>query len=309
MLTPPAAAARCTVASPAAAPTTTLPLLLPVHTRTAHLAPTLPHPPRAPTWSCRSHSPPWSQMGQSSGWLMSRNSITPSRAFFTSGVSVLITMPGAAGIAHDATGLGLFSTWRRQVCDGARRRQGGVSCRGHRHGGRSCSAGGVCCSVRGRARPQHGAARRSFAAHPSAAGGRGSTSSRGAPPPGTCGSCLQSTAAHGSRTCGQQARGPRPRRLERRRRWPAHCHKLPARGPWATQGRGMPTGHPVSAWERGQRPAPWPQGPKPCPAAPRSASWAHRQAPSWEQAAHRGTSTPAAVQADSTLLPLGILTL
>src|SRR6267142_6777323 len=35
-------------------------------------------------WSCRSHSPPWSQIGQSSGWLMSRNSITPSRAFFTS---------------------------------------------------------------------------------------------------------------------------------------------------------------------------------------------------------------------------------
>src|ERR1041385_3579202 len=33
-------------------------------------------------WSCRSHSPPWSQIGQSSGWLISRNSITPSRAFF-----------------------------------------------------------------------------------------------------------------------------------------------------------------------------------------------------------------------------------
>lgn len=28
------------------------------------------------TW--RSHSPPWSQMGQSSGWLANRNSITPS---------------------------------------------------------------------------------------------------------------------------------------------------------------------------------------------------------------------------------------
>src|SRR5258708_11176600 len=35
-------------------------------------------------WSCRSHSPPWSQIGQSGGWLMSSNSITPSRAFFTS---------------------------------------------------------------------------------------------------------------------------------------------------------------------------------------------------------------------------------
>src|SRR6202040_3132383 len=39
-------------------------------------------------WSCRSHSPPWSQIGQSRGWLMSRNSITPSRAFFTIGERV-----------------------------------------------------------------------------------------------------------------------------------------------------------------------------------------------------------------------------
>src|SRR5262245_46289279 len=36
-------------------------------------------------WSCRSHSPPWSQIGQSSGWLISRNSITPSRALRTIG--------------------------------------------------------------------------------------------------------------------------------------------------------------------------------------------------------------------------------
>lgn len=40
----------------------------------------------------------------------SKNSMTPSLAFFTSGVSVFIFMPGPAGIAHDATGLGLFST-------------------------------------------------------------------------------------------------------------------------------------------------------------------------------------------------------
>ena len=33
-------------------------------------------------WFCRGHSPPLSQMGQSSGWLMSRSSITPSCAFF-----------------------------------------------------------------------------------------------------------------------------------------------------------------------------------------------------------------------------------
>src|SRR5271169_5168171 len=42
-------------------------------------------------WSCRSHSPPWSQIGQSSGWLISRNSITPSRAFLTIGERVRIS--------------------------------------------------------------------------------------------------------------------------------------------------------------------------------------------------------------------------
>ncbi|MNL63689.1 hypothetical protein D3C87_1878440 [compost metagenome] len=44
--------------------------------------------PNAMAWSCRSHSPPWSQIGQSKGGLISRNSITPSRAFLTIGVLV-----------------------------------------------------------------------------------------------------------------------------------------------------------------------------------------------------------------------------
>src|ERR1051326_7436765 len=65
-------------------------------------------------WSCRSHSPPWSQIGQSSGWLISRNSITPSRAFFTIGVLVLTTGGSPFGPgrqsrtpqAHEATGFG-----------------------------------------------------------------------------------------------------------------------------------------------------------------------------------------------------------
>ena len=57
-------------------------------------------------WSCRSHSPPWSQIGQSSGWLISRNSITPSRAFFTIGVLVKISWPSAAGRAQEACGFG-----------------------------------------------------------------------------------------------------------------------------------------------------------------------------------------------------------
>src|SRR6266508_5054730 len=65
-------------------------------------------------WSCRSHSPPWSQIGQSSGWLISRNSITPSRALRTIGVLVLTSGGSPFGPgrqsrtphAHDATGLG-----------------------------------------------------------------------------------------------------------------------------------------------------------------------------------------------------------
>src|SRR5213593_3054624 len=65
-------------------------------------------------WSCRSHSPPWSQIGQSSGWLISRNSITPSRALRTIGVLVLTTGGSPLGPgrqsrtaqAQDATGFG-----------------------------------------------------------------------------------------------------------------------------------------------------------------------------------------------------------
>src|SRR3954467_5552827 len=65
-------------------------------------------------WSCRSHSPPWSQIGQSSGWLISRNSITPSRAFFTIGdfVSSTFGEPSLFGIrsrtfiAQEACGFG-----------------------------------------------------------------------------------------------------------------------------------------------------------------------------------------------------------
>src|SRR5882757_2345637 len=65
-------------------------------------------------WSCRSHSPPWSQIGQSSGWLISRNSITPSRALRTIGVLVLTTGGSPLGPGRQsrtpqaqlATGLG-----------------------------------------------------------------------------------------------------------------------------------------------------------------------------------------------------------
>mmetsp|Transcript_29180 Transcript_29180/g.74461 ORF Transcript_29180/g.74461 Transcript_29180/m.74461 type:complete len:445 (+) Transcript_29180:1810-3144(+) len=71
--------------------------------------------PKIMAWSCRSHSPPWSQMGQSRGWLISKNSITPSRAFLTTGVLVLIFIPGPAGMAQEAWGLGLFSISTRHM--------------------------------------------------------------------------------------------------------------------------------------------------------------------------------------------------
>src|SRR6185437_14963091 len=74
-------------------------------------------------WSCKSHSPPWSQIGQSSGWLISRNSITPSRAFFTIGVLVLSAcgVPSFFGgksftpMAQDACGFGLPATSIRHM--------------------------------------------------------------------------------------------------------------------------------------------------------------------------------------------------
>ena len=46
---------------------------------------------------------------------MRRNSMTPSRAFFTSGVVVLMFMLGITGMAQDATGFGDFSTSTRHI--------------------------------------------------------------------------------------------------------------------------------------------------------------------------------------------------
>eukprot|EP00955_Chlamydomonas_euryale_P073018 361603-Chlamydomonas_euryale.AAC.21 len=54
------------------------------------------------TLSVRKHT----QFAWRGSHLTSKNSMTPSRAFFTMGVSVLIFMPGIAGMAHDAAGLG-----------------------------------------------------------------------------------------------------------------------------------------------------------------------------------------------------------
>jgi hypothetical protein len=47
--------------------------------------------------------------------LISRNSITPWRAFFTIGESVLITMLSATGMAQLAIGFGAFSCSTRHI--------------------------------------------------------------------------------------------------------------------------------------------------------------------------------------------------
>ena len=58
-------------------------------------------------WFCSGHSPPLSQTGQSSGWLIRRNSIVPSWALAaTLEVSwVITTMSGTTGVVQDAMGL------------------------------------------------------------------------------------------------------------------------------------------------------------------------------------------------------------
>ena len=65
--------------------------------------------------SCRSHSPPWSQIGQSNGWLIKINSMTPSLAFNARGLLVKITMLSVIGVAQDTTGLGKPCTSTRQI--------------------------------------------------------------------------------------------------------------------------------------------------------------------------------------------------
>ena len=57
-------------------------------------------------WSWSGHSPPLSQTGQSSGWLMRRNSRTPSWAFLVTGESVVTVMPGVHSSMHDGWSAG-----------------------------------------------------------------------------------------------------------------------------------------------------------------------------------------------------------
>ncbi len=65
--------------------------------------------------SCSSHSPPWSQIGQSSGWLISRNSIVAFWAAMARGDLVKIFMPSATGVAQAGSGFGAFSTSTRHI--------------------------------------------------------------------------------------------------------------------------------------------------------------------------------------------------
>jgi hypothetical protein len=62
------------------------------------------------------HSPAWSQIGQSSGWLTSSSSITPSRALSTRSVRVRITMPSLTCVLQAIWSLGMpsTSTWQRR---------------------------------------------------------------------------------------------------------------------------------------------------------------------------------------------------
>ncbi len=65
--------------------------------------------PSARVWFCSGHSPPLSQIGQSSGWLISRNSRFPRWAFSATGLVswVRTTMPSATVSVQDACGLGI----------------------------------------------------------------------------------------------------------------------------------------------------------------------------------------------------------
>ncbi len=60
-------------------------------------------------WFCSGHSPPLSHTGQSSGWLMSRSSITPCWAFSATGevACVFTSMPSVSSIAQEGCGFGI----------------------------------------------------------------------------------------------------------------------------------------------------------------------------------------------------------
>ena len=72
-------------------------------------------PPQPNEMSCSGHSPPLSQTGQSSGWLISRNSSTASCASLTRAVSVWTTMPSLTGVEQPAWSFGMPSISTRHM--------------------------------------------------------------------------------------------------------------------------------------------------------------------------------------------------
>ena len=72
-------------------------------------------PPQPKEMSCSGHSPPLSQTGQSSGWLMSRNSSTDSCALSTRSVRVWTTMPSLTGVEQPVWSFGMPSISTRHI--------------------------------------------------------------------------------------------------------------------------------------------------------------------------------------------------
>ena len=72
-------------------------------------------PPQPKEMSCSGHSPPLSQTGQSSGWLISRNSTTASCASFTRAVCVCTTIPSFTAMEQPVWSLGMPSTSTRHM--------------------------------------------------------------------------------------------------------------------------------------------------------------------------------------------------
>jgi hypothetical protein len=65
------------------------------------------------SWS--GHSPPLSQTGQSSGWLISRNSTTAFWAFFTRSDWVTTTIPSLTGVEQAVWSFGIPSISTRHI--------------------------------------------------------------------------------------------------------------------------------------------------------------------------------------------------
>ena len=65
--------------------------------------------------SCSGHSPPLSQTGQSSGWLISRNSTTAFCAAFTWSEVVITTMPSLTAVEHAVWSFGIPSISTRHI--------------------------------------------------------------------------------------------------------------------------------------------------------------------------------------------------